>query len=90
MLVDRYGKNCEADDWFIRLDQNNEGRVYRVVSYPEKGRIIVHEHEHVYAEQYSCGGIIGITPKAKQQNILLPRSVVWYPRSLLPKLIPLE
>ena len=35
MLVDRYGKNVEVDDWFIRLDQNNEGRLYRVEGYPE-------------------------------------------------------
>lgn len=87
MLKDRYGKNVEVGEWFIRLDQNDEGRVYRVEEYPEPGRIVVHEHTHEYKGVYSSGPIIGLKPKAKKQNIILPRTVIWYPESLFPPII---
>lgn len=86
MLVDRYGKNVEIGDWFIRLDQNDEGRLYLVEGYPEPGRITVHEHVNVYHGQYSTGGIKAITPKRLKQTINMPRTVLWYPESLLPSI----
>lgn len=88
MLVDRYGKNVEVGDWFIRLDQNDEGRLYKVIGYPEAGRILVHEHDHIYDEsRLYRDRLAGIAPKRKQQNIQMPRRVIWYPESLLPKII---
>lgn len=85
MLVDRYGRNVEIGDWFIRLDQNNEGRVYRVDGYPVEGKIAVHEHIHHYEGEYSTGKIIEIVPVRLKQVIQMPRKVLWYPESLLPK-----
>ncbi|MNC05407.1 hypothetical protein D3C76_78150 [compost metagenome] len=91
MLVDRYGKNLEIDDWFIRLDQNDEGRLYRVEGYPAPGKIAVHEHRHKYASEYSSSGpCIQIIPARLKQTINMPRRVLWYPFSLLPEVGPRE
>lgn len=90
MLVDRYGKNVEVDDWFIRLDQNDEGRLYRVEGYPAPGKIAVHEHHHKYEGVFSTGAIIALTPARLKQVINMPRRVLWYPFDLLPEVGPRE
>jgi hypothetical protein len=90
MLVDRYGKNVEVDDWFIRLDQNNEGRLYRVEGYPEPGKIAVHEHRNKYETYSHNGPAIQIIPARLKQVIKLPSSVLWYPFELLPEIGPRE
>lgn len=87
MLVDRYGKNVEIGEWFIRLDQNNEGRLYRVDDYPADGRITVHEHSQCREGEYSWSGpITHLKPVAKQRTINKPNSVIWYPQTLLPEI----
>lgn len=87
MLVDRYGRDVYVDDWFIRLDQNDEGRLYQVLGYPAPDRIMVHEYEHIH----STGGypykVIGIKAKRLTQTINMPRTVLWYPQTLLPGII---
>lgn len=84
MLVDRYGRNIEIGEFFIRLDQNNEGRLYQVDGYPADGRIAVHEHSQK-RENWN-GPITEISPVRLKQTIVKPREVLWYPRELLPEL----
>lgn len=84
MLVDRYGRNIEIGEFFIRLDQNNEGRLYRLDGYPADGRIDVHEHSQG-RDQYTAP-ITKISPVRLKQTIVKPREVLWYPQSLLPEI----
>ena len=87
MLVDRYGKNVEIGDWFIRLDQNNEGRLYRADDYPADGRITVREHNQCRADGYlGYGRVAYIKPVDKQRTIKKPDYVIWYPIELLPEI----
>lgn len=90
MLVDKYGKEVHPGDWFIRLDQHNEGRLYICEGYPETDKIAVHEHVDEYAPAPLAserGRKTGrIAPKRMKQTIMLPRSVIWYPKQLLPEI----
>ena len=86
MLVDRYGRNVEIGEWFIRLDQNNEGRLYRVDEYPADGRITVHEHAQNREPNDYWGPITNISPVSTQRTIKKPNGVLWYPIELLPEI----
>lgn len=87
MLVDRYGRNIEIGEWFIRLDQHNEGRLYQVDAYPDDGRITVREHSQNREGDYSWSGpITHIKPVSKQRTIKKPDDVIWYPETLLPEI----
>lgn len=85
MLVDRYGKTVEIGEWFIRLDQNNEGRLYLLEGHAPDGRIKVHEHAHNY-KGYISDSVKSISPVRLKQTIKKPSPIIWYPQSLLPEL----
>jgi len=84
MLIDRYGKEVYPGEWFIRMDQNNEGRVYLVEGYPKEGYVAVHEHKPIY-DTVSMLVILELIPARLKQTIKLPSGVLWYPKVLLPK-----
>lgn len=86
MLVDRYGRNVEIGEWFIRLDQNNEGRLYQVDGYPADGRIAVHEYSQNREPNDFWGPVTHISPVRMKQTIVMPRTVLWYPIELLPEI----
>lgn len=90
MLVDRYGRNVEPGDWIIRLDQNNEGRLYLVEGYPETNMVAVHEHVDEYDPKSRFKKTGRIVPKRLKQTIKMPNHVIWYPESLLPEIGPRE
>lgn len=85
MLVDRYGKTVEIGDWFIRLDQNNEGRLYLLEGHAPDGRINVHEHNQNTGGLYS-NTVKNISPVRLKQTIKKPSPIIWYPKALLPEL----
>lgn len=84
MLVDRFGKNVEIGEWFIRLDQNNEGRLYRVEAYPPDDRVTVLEHAQNRDPKNYWGPIVDICQVSTQRTIKKPSDLLWYPQSLLP------
>lgn len=88
MLIDRYGREVVPGEWFIRLDQNNEGRLYLVRDYPKEGYVAVHEHIANYDGVYPRDRIQSYTPARLQQTIKIPRFALWYPKELLPKVEP--
>jgi hypothetical protein len=74
-------------DWFIRMDQNNEGRLYLIEGYPKEGHVAVHEHLPAFAGAYPRDKIQSYTPARLKQVIKLPRFALWYPKELLPKVV---
>lgn len=87
MLVDRFGREVYPGDWFIRLDQNNEGRLYLVEGYPKDGYVAVHEHTPNYAGRFSRDVIQSYTPARLKQTIKIPQLALWYPKELLPQVV---
>lgn len=85
MLIDRFGREVYQGDWFIRLDQNNEGRLYLVEGYPKEGYVAVHEHTQNYDGVYPRDMIRSCTPVRLKQTIKYPSKPLWYPKELLPK-----
>lgn len=86
MLVDRYGRNIEIGEWFIRLDQHNEGRLYILEGYADDGRIAVHEHLGQWVGDYPNQKITALLPVHLKQTIKKPLGVLWYPETLLPEI----
>lgn len=85
MLIDRFGREVYPGEWFIRFDQNNEGRLYLVEGYPKEGYVAVHEHTPIYDGVYPRDVIQAYTPARLKQTIKIPRFALWYPKELLPK-----
>lgn len=87
MLVDRYGRGVVPGEWFIRFDQNNEGRLYLVEGYPKEGYVAVHEHIPYYGEGYPRDVILSYSPARLKQTIKIPSKALWYPKELLPAVV---
>lgn len=85
MLVDRYGRDVVPGEWFIRMDQHNEGRLYLVEGYPKEGYVAVHEHTPIYEDIFQRDVIRSYTPARLKQTIKIPRMALWYPKELLPE-----